>query len=347
MKSFIAALRSLVLPFGATSGQRIVLDGVNGRIAVYNAAGTQIGILDGTTGFKFTGTQESFQVDIFGNTWIREVPDNGAFLNLTAQAGYGGVIFLQPENSAIPATTFNAGQIYSDAIEAGLNSQPKVQMISPFVNGKATAQIVLFGQTNTSATDNSRMLVECGYVELQLTGAMTVVADNFAGTFAGNVTVNAGNNVVLDANNLLLGNTAFSRPNVTYAFSKSIPSGAVTQIAHADFTVVRDSYPGLYNNGLFVPDRDGVWGFTVHARWQSQAAVTGQRQLRYQINGVDTDYSSISPTTALNSTLITNEITVVDEYNANDTIGFQAFQNSGGALTFGNRARVHFWLIED
>jgi hypothetical protein len=36
MRSFIAALRSLVLPYGTTSGQRIVLDGVNGRIDIYD-----------------------------------------------------------------------------------------------------------------------------------------------------------------------------------------------------------------------------------------------------------------------------------------------------------------------
>lgn len=37
MRSFLAALRTLVLPFGATSGTRILLDGVNGVIALYDA----------------------------------------------------------------------------------------------------------------------------------------------------------------------------------------------------------------------------------------------------------------------------------------------------------------------
>jgi hypothetical protein len=36
MKSAIASLRSLTLPFGATEGARIVLDGVNGQIRVYD-----------------------------------------------------------------------------------------------------------------------------------------------------------------------------------------------------------------------------------------------------------------------------------------------------------------------
>lgn len=37
MKDIIAALQSLVLPWDATTGTRIVLDGVNGKIQVYNA----------------------------------------------------------------------------------------------------------------------------------------------------------------------------------------------------------------------------------------------------------------------------------------------------------------------
>lgn len=39
MKSAIASLRSLTLPFGATSGARIVLDGVNGVIRIYDTNG--------------------------------------------------------------------------------------------------------------------------------------------------------------------------------------------------------------------------------------------------------------------------------------------------------------------
>jgi hypothetical protein len=42
VKSFIAALRSLVLPWGRTSGARIILDGDNARILVYDASDTLI-----------------------------------------------------------------------------------------------------------------------------------------------------------------------------------------------------------------------------------------------------------------------------------------------------------------
>jgi hypothetical protein len=46
MKSLIASLRSLTLPFGATSGPRIVLNGVLGRIEIYSDAGNLLMTLD-------------------------------------------------------------------------------------------------------------------------------------------------------------------------------------------------------------------------------------------------------------------------------------------------------------
>lgn len=51
MRSLIAALRTLTLPWGRTSGKRLVLDGVNGRILVYNASDVETGRVDADTGF--------------------------------------------------------------------------------------------------------------------------------------------------------------------------------------------------------------------------------------------------------------------------------------------------------
>jgi len=46
VKSIIASLRSLTLPFGATTGPRIVLNGVLGRIEIYSNAGNLLMTLD-------------------------------------------------------------------------------------------------------------------------------------------------------------------------------------------------------------------------------------------------------------------------------------------------------------
>jgi hypothetical protein len=66
MRSFIAALRTLVLPFGATTGRRIVLDGINGLITIFDAgnnerivigeSGDSIELITGTVG-EATGGQ--------------------------------------------------------------------------------------------------------------------------------------------------------------------------------------------------------------------------------------------------------------------------------------------------
>lgn len=268
-------------------------------------------VLVDDTGVTIIGTQQKIRITDTG-FFVTGIPDLGAFLQLAAASGFGATILMEPETSTVPGLTFTPGEIFVDSIESlATNSQPKLQLISPVVHGtpdKASAQIVLFGQTNTSGTDDSRLQI--------------------------------------DAGSMTLGTTKFSRPNVTVSFSKSIPTGVVTQIDNTAFTVIRDSY-SLYNNGLFVTDRAGIWEVGVFARYQSQAAVTGQRQIRCQLNGVDFQYMALGETTALNGTLIPIQMIWRDQLGAGTQIGFQGFQNSGGALTIGNDARAWMTLIED
>lgn len=80
MKSFIAALRSLVLPYGATSGSRIVLDGVNGRVFVYNSANELLASIAPTDGTDPDGTiYYQGIVDYAGQDYV--------------QMGFGNIIF--------------------------------------------------------------------------------------------------------------------------------------------------------------------------------------------------------------------------------------------------------------
>lgn len=48
MRSIWAALRSLVLPYGTTSGQRIILDGINGKISIYDTSNNLVAEIDAT-----------------------------------------------------------------------------------------------------------------------------------------------------------------------------------------------------------------------------------------------------------------------------------------------------------
>lgn len=65
MRSILAALRSLVLPTGVTSGTRIVLDGVNGSIVVYDSTNTPVLALGGSGGGIITID------DTTGQVWLR------------------------------------------------------------------------------------------------------------------------------------------------------------------------------------------------------------------------------------------------------------------------------------
>lgn len=68
MRSLFATLLSLVLPSGAVSGPRLVLDGVNAQILLYNLAGLLYGSITPGGGFQVfnpVSPAESVQLTIF------------------------------------------------------------------------------------------------------------------------------------------------------------------------------------------------------------------------------------------------------------------------------------------
>lgn len=62
MKSAIASLRSLTLPFGVTTGERIELDGVSGEIRVYDANNDLLIKITGENGFDVYDTDGDLRV---------------------------------------------------------------------------------------------------------------------------------------------------------------------------------------------------------------------------------------------------------------------------------------------
>lgn len=86
MKSFLAALRTLVLPYGTTTGKRIILDGVNGRIEVYAASNDRIAFIDDT------------------GVWVTD-PDGSYVRIYDETVGSAAVIALRSENIDGIATT--------------------------------------------------------------------------------------------------------------------------------------------------------------------------------------------------------------------------------------------------
>lgn len=81
MRSFIAALRSLVLPYGATTGARIVLDGVTGAISIYDSAGNlQLTLTpdDGLTIYDDTGAYRIILGTILNAVYSTMIMSSGA-----------------------------------------------------------------------------------------------------------------------------------------------------------------------------------------------------------------------------------------------------------------------------
>lgn len=104
MRSLFAALRNLVLPAGATSGQRIILDGVNGRIFVYNPDGDLIGWLAPSDGVDPAGIPYFAGVGM--NPYESSFPTSATRTSITLEANNGRVLFTRNPNGPGATTPF-------------------------------------------------------------------------------------------------------------------------------------------------------------------------------------------------------------------------------------------------
>jgi hypothetical protein len=94
MRSFFAALKSLVLPYGVTTGPRIVLDGINGVIEVYNSTGL-IGRID-TDGLLI---QQQGQIALSG-------PNNNG-IYLLNNSGQPSILFVGKDGTTSGTIAFD------------------------------------------------------------------------------------------------------------------------------------------------------------------------------------------------------------------------------------------------
>ena len=149
MKSFIAALRSLVLPFGTTASTRIVLDGVNGRILLYDAADDLVAALSPAAG---TVGGEAY---VKGATFKRD-----AIVSLESTIP-GVSIVLDPNSGTftLPTIYLNRGGDYA------------------FINSPTDGTIEVSGSYETGPT-RARMRTEIGDGKLEI---VTVPGDVLQG----------------------------------------------------------------------------------------------------------------------------------------------------------------------
>lgn len=164
MKSFIAALRSLVLPFGRTSGQRIILNGDTGVIQIYDSSNNLIAELgpdtDGGGGMWTRGLQAPQNLAAFlGGGELRFEPVTNGLVFASAEVLYdtdgltyadlllssGGVNVGNPRARLLLESTTAAGNANAYVTGDGAN------LCNLDVDGLMTAGNVRSGTAQTPA----------------------------------------------------------------------------------------------------------------------------------------------------------------------------------------------------
>jgi hypothetical protein len=143
---FASLLRGLVLPFGAITGTRIVLDGVNGRISVFNVS-----------------DDETIRIDSATSTIAVTGPNDSA-VTLEASgvaAGFNGSAGMTVTPQAFVGQTWIPG-VFGSFITQGLFPQPAVTINSPLdstANSDAWSNITLYG--GSSVSDDTAIFSWC------------------------------------------------------------------------------------------------------------------------------------------------------------------------------------------
>jgi hypothetical protein len=126
--SFAAFLRGFTLPFGVTTGQRIVFDGDNGRILVYDNANNLIGFFGPSAGEMVFFIQD----------------DSGSYVNINAGPG-ASTIELNPAD--FPTHVIEEARIQADIDEP--NEDPFLVLGSPGIDTLAPMRLFLIGVGGT------------------------------------------------------------------------------------------------------------------------------------------------------------------------------------------------------
>lgn len=165
MFSFMAALRTLVLPFGTLTGTRIVLDGVNGRISVYDASDLEAIRLDSaSSSFTVTGS-------------------NGSAISITAGSGSASRMYFTPPTLA--GHTWQLGELAT----FGTTSLVGMRFASPYDEASGVnnySQVTLLGGSSTSPDTSVVLTADAVHVE-----GGTLLVDG-AATFDSGVTLSNG-----------------------------------------------------------------------------------------------------------------------------------------------------------
>lgn len=184
----------------ATSGWRIAKDGsaefnnaiIRGEL---DAGGGTVRLNAG--GLHIEGSGKQFDINISAGFLARLSPDDGSSLAQMYADSIGGHVLTNSAASGL-GNTFTGGSMTSfHDVLGGTADRPVMQIISPAVNSKHTAQVILRGQTSTSSIDNSTVGLQAN--QLQINGVSVGVGwrdGNGLGSSTG--AIGATETIVLD-----------------------------------------------------------------------------------------------------------------------------------------------------
>jgi hypothetical protein len=129
-----------------------------------------------------------------------------------------------------------------------------------------------------------------------------------------------------------------SRPRYNGTFSGSIANNSTTTITPTTVTAVGGIT--VATSTITVPS-GGEYEIGIWLRWASQSTAAGFRVARFNVSGSDRGFFAV-PAASINGTNITSGGVSRLNLLAGDTIVFQAYQNSGGALSLTGDA--HCWI---
>jgi hypothetical protein len=153
MRSLIAALRTLVLPFGQTTGRRIVIDGVNGTITIYDANDNERIVLGGPVDTDLiklsTGDVDEGSAGNIGSTTSGDISERLALQSPDFANNPGDVAILRLASGSKDGTIGNAIQLVTDDVLLNGVSLPRGTVVAP---AKRTTNLT-FGAVTGTETD--------------------------------------------------------------------------------------------------------------------------------------------------------------------------------------------------
>lgn len=151
MRSFLAALRTLVLPYGRTTGSRIILDGVNGTITAHSGDGKSLEINPGGA------TETAFPV-----------------IKFYADADEASYSFISGTAVGVPPGLF----MWSAPFDiAGVNHRAALRLVASATGGPMLAMINNSGSKHGGFVQMYHDRVALGYESGAITETLEVYSD--------------------------------------------------------------------------------------------------------------------------------------------------------------------------